>query len=74
MMNAAVESCMDIENGNILDAIGIAEQLVSFTNVSFGDTTSLDIAGLDFSDMVTMLNEVSLFYSPLHFVRILLTI
>ena len=59
MMNDAVKSCMDIENGNILDAIGMAEQLASFTNVSFGDTSSLDIEGLDFSSINTMVTEVN---------------
>ena len=50
---------MDIENGNILDAIGMAEQLASFTNVSFGDTSSLDIEGLNFSSIDTMVIEVN---------------
>jgi hypothetical protein len=59
MMNDAVKSCMDIENGNILDAIGMAEQLASFTNVSFGDTSSLDIEGLNFSSINTMVTEVN---------------
>jgi hypothetical protein len=59
MMTNTVEACMDTANGNMLDAIGIAEQIASFTNVSFGDTSSLDIEGLDFSSINTMVTEVN---------------
>ena len=53
LMIDALGSCMDIQSGNLLGALGIQDVLGSFTNVSFGDASAVDV-NVDFSEVDTM--------------------
>jgi len=58
LMIDAVGSCMDIQQGNILDALGVGPVLASFTNVSFGGAAAVDLGTMDFSAIDTMITEI----------------
>ena len=58
LMIDAVGSCMDIQQGNILDALGVGPVLASFTNVSFGGAAAVDLGTMNFSSIDTMITEI----------------
>ena len=55
-----VASCMDVENGNMLSALGVADQLNIVDMMDTGNGTSLDLtSSLDFSQIATMVSTVN---------------
>jgi hypothetical protein len=57
MVVDAATACLDIQDGNILDALDLSSQFDSFTNVSFGDASSVNVDNLNFSMVDTMVQE-----------------
>ena len=58
LMINALGSCMDIQKGNLLNALGVSSVLTSFTNVSFGGAANIDVA-VDFSAVDTLVTDTS---------------
>jgi hypothetical protein len=54
-----VTTCMNVQDGNSLEALGLSSQFDTFSNMSFGSSNALDLSALDFSAVDTMVTEVN---------------
>ena len=55
-----VASCMDVENGNMLSALGVADQLNIVDMMDTGNGTSIDLTSeLDFTQVLTAMDTAS---------------